>query len=254
MKQKRGITLAMLAITVLIMSILAATITTSVLTSINNSKLSIWTQEITYVQDIMNETNDKEAALINEITFSLENIDEDVINEQFKDENINGNAVTFYSINLAKINLNNTVYGKYEKENDVYVYSKTTGKVYYLAGMKKSSNDIYYTLTEELKNKHNEEQTNETITPTHVVFKASSVVNTTSPVTVLVRIPTRFKSVSVATSDSTVLVGTRTTNGDFYEYNVNTSNVGANYRVIVKYIDGTESKMATYDVNVYTGS
>ena len=153
MKQKNGITLAMLVITVLIMSILAATITTSVLTSINNAKLSIWTQEITYVQDIMNETTNKEEALLSEITFSVENIDEDVRNEQFKDETIVDNEITLYTVNLAKIGLDNTVYGKYEKENDIYAYSKATGKVYYLAGMKNSSREVYYTLTDELKNK-----------------------------------------------------------------------------------------------------
>lgn len=253
MKQKKGITLAMLVIIVVIMSILAATITTSVLTSINNTKLSIWTQEIMYVQDIMNETINKEDALLNEVNFSVENIDEDIRNDQFADENIVDNAITFYSINLAKINLDNTVYGKYEKENDIYVYSKTTGKVYYLAGMKQSSNQIYYTLTDELKNKYNEQPT-VTEDISYVVFKPSSVENTTTPVTVLVRVPTKYTNISVTTSDTNVVVGTGTTNGNMYEYQVNTSNVGVNYRVIVKYNDGTESKVATYDVSVYTGS
>lgn len=253
MKQKKGITLAMLAVLVVIMSILAATITTSVLTSINNAKLSIWSQEITYVQDIMNETTNKEEALLNEINFSVENIDEDVRNEQFKDENIVDNVITLYSVNLAKIGLDNTVYGKYEKGNDIYAYSKTTGKVYYLAGMKQSSNEVYYTLTDELKNKYNE-QADETGNASHVVFQPSSVVSTTSPVKVLVRVPAKYTNISVTTNNTSIAVGSRTTNGKMYEYQVNTTNVGTNYRVIVKYNDGTQSKMDIYDVDVYTGS
>ena len=88
----------------------------------------------------------------------------------------------------------------------------------------------------------------------YVVFKPSSLVSTTDPVTVLVKVSANCTNVTVETNDKNVVVGARTINGDMYEYKVNTKNVGANYRVIVKYTDGTESKMDTYDVDVYTGS
>lgn len=249
MKTKSGVTVAMLVIVILVLSILSATIITTVSKSIENTNLSVWTQEIAFVQDLINESKDKEAMLLNEMDFNVANISLQVLKEQFKDEEILNGSFKVYEINLAKLNITNTVFGKYDSPEDVYVYSKTTGRVYYLQGIKGAKSQIYYTLTDELKNKYNDQESVNGNLST-IVFNASSIKYTNVPVSVTVNIPNTYTNVSITTSNSNVIVGTKVEEKGKHVYLVNTQNYGANYTITVKYSDGAE-KNINYQVDVY---
>ena len=77
-------------------------------------------------------------------TLDLTNISPEYLS-QFDGETILDNTIEMYVIDLDKIGVINTTYGKkaYEDENDVYLLSKTTGVIYYKKGYS-YNNNIYY--------------------------------------------------------------------------------------------------------------
>ena len=79
-----------------------------------------------------------------EATLDLSNIEtENLI--QFNGENVVDNMIETYIIDLDKIGVINTTYGRKKDgdELDIYLLSKTTNKVYYKKGFS-YNNNIYY--------------------------------------------------------------------------------------------------------------
>ena len=67
MIKKQGITVTLLVITIIILTILAGTVIISSFSSLSYSNLSAWVNEITYIQDVIDE-----AANISGLTDYLE--------------------------------------------------------------------------------------------------------------------------------------------------------------------------------------
>lgn len=153
---KKGITAASISIMIVIIIILLGTVTISSYNSIQNAKRTTFSLEISSIQEEvdkymrLNNSSEDYPILTNVYTLSLENVSEDIISTQFKDESINSNKeITLYEIDLEAIDMTNTQYGKMKTDKDVYVLSKETGKVYYLNGIK-ANKTTYYTLTNDL--------------------------------------------------------------------------------------------------------
>lgn len=250
MIRKKGISLSVLAVVILVLTILATTIVTSVSNGITNVELSVWVNEITFIQDSMDENEkESESFFVQEKTFDVSNISNSILLEQFKDEIITDSKIKFYEINLSKLDLNNLVYGKHNTENDVYVYSKNTGKVYYLEGIK-TRNKVYYTLLDGLRDRYVEPS--ETISSlSTIVFEASSITYTNKPITVTVKVPKSYTDIKITTSSNDIEVADVIEEETKNLYKVNESNYEGNYIIYVSYNDGKDDKKIEYNVNVY---
>jgi len=146
MMKKQGITVSMLVIVIAVLAIVTTVVVTSVSTSIDNTNFTIWTQEISLVQETIKEVKvDIDDYLLETIEFDTKDIPATILSTQFNGENITSGKITLYQINVTKLGLENLSYGNYENINDVYTYSKETGKVYYLKGMTLSNNTYYIT-------------------------------------------------------------------------------------------------------------
>ena len=157
-KKKSGVSYVVVIISIMIFLILLSIITISSNRIINNTKKKQFAKEIYEIQNLVDkykyeneelpytvlDDNTKESILL-EITDNIKN--------QFKNEDITeDNKIVLYLVDLNKIGAENITKGtrKDKNSNDVYVFSNKTGIVYYAKGYR-VGNNIYYTLTEELK-------------------------------------------------------------------------------------------------------
>ncbi len=246
MRLKKGITMAMLVVIVAVLGILATVTVTSISNSYTNSKLAIWTSEISIVQDLMKEKRDNLSnILMDEITFDVSGISQTILAEQFSGETITSNKIVLKEINLAAIGVDNALYGVHKDTLDIYAYSELTGRVYYLNGFDARIKE-YYTLTEELKNKYGDNLTVSNLSL--ISFEQSEIEPTMNAVKVTVKVPKAFTSVSITTTVGSIVVGSRVTETDKYTYLVNTNEIKGNYTVVVNYTEGGTAKTVTHKV------
>ncbi len=146
---KRAITMLALIFTIIIMVIMVTTITISGKNLIFSTRKKEFAKEIYTIERKLKEykfTN-SELPIKDEVSVNLDNIDG---KEQFNlEEDYSSGRVTLYKIDYLKADIENLKRGTGKEENDVYLISKTTNKVYYLKGVK--IDKVYYTLTDELK-------------------------------------------------------------------------------------------------------
>lgn len=162
---KKGITAASVVVLVLVITILLGTVTITSYNSIRNAEKMAFSLEISNIQeevdDYIKDSEDGDYPISGNVyTLSLQDITTSVMS-QFDGETKNSNnEITLYEIDMAAIKISDTQFGNKDSEKDVYVLSKETGKVYYLAGVK-YEDTTYYTLTEELIDidKRNEKMT-----------------------------------------------------------------------------------------------
>ena len=251
MMRKQGITLISVTVAVIVLSILVGVITLSTFSTINYARLVTWVNEVTYVQDIVDEAKNTTLGVpytTETVNIVVSNLSSEELNDQFSGENISSGKVELNVLNLGELKITNTKYGNLKTANDLYAYSTKTGKVYYAQGVE-IDGVVYYTLTDELRNTFNLNLVNEQLTS--VVFVPSAIGYTNQPIEVTVKLPTSFTNISITTSNTNVLVGGQTVVGTTYEYNVNTSKVAGNYDITVTYINGSQSYTTTYSVNGY---
>lgn len=179
---KRGITVVSVTIMVVLVIILASTITISVHSTMQNANKLAFALEISSIQEeisnYINE-NSEETYPIKENTYtiSLASISENSVsqfNDEEKDENGN---ITLYELDLEKIGITDRQYGNKDDDKDVYALSLTTNKIYYLKGIKTTSK-TYYTLTQDLidiKEKNEKIEAEETIQKPIITTTAFSV-------------------------------------------------------------------------------
>ena len=149
---KKGITAASVVVLVLVITILLGTVTITSYNSIRNAEKIAFSLEISNIQEevdsYVKDSEDGNYPISGNVyTLSLQNITTPVIT-QFDGETKNSNnEITLYEIDMSAIKISGTQFGNKDNEKDVYVLSKETGKVYYLAGVKYKET-TYYTLTE----------------------------------------------------------------------------------------------------------
>ena len=248
---KRGITVAMLVVMVAVLGILATVTVKSISNSYTNSRLSVWATEIGLIQDLVKENKDDLAyALIDTVSFDVSAIPQEIKTVQFEGETITSNKITLKEINLAALGVNNAIYGIHKDGLDKYAYSETTGRVYYLKGIDARVN-VYYTLTEELKNRYG---ANLTVSNLSLIsFEQSEIELTNKAIKVTVKVPKTYTNISVTTSNSSISVGSRVTEDTKYTYLVNNNGIKGNYTITVTYTEGGTTKNVKHLVDNYDG-
>ena len=150
---KKGITLIVLVTTIMVALILITTIIVSYNSIKQSTRKKEFAREIYTLQKVIEqyEFMNNKYPIKDEQTVNLLGIDSEFRNQFSSEEGFSKNSITLNHIDLYEAGVDNISRGlKYSGENDIYLFSKNTEKVYYLKG-EKIGNDIYYTLTDELK-------------------------------------------------------------------------------------------------------
>ena len=152
LNRKKGISLIVLSITIVVMIILASTIIVSYNGILEDTLKKDFANEIYSIQKLVEQYK----FLNNEYPISEEHIlDINQIEEkyrfEFEKEKIIYNTIKLYVIDLSKCDVQNVKRGNGKIKDDIYVVSKETGQVYYMMGVK-ISDMKYYTLIDDLKN------------------------------------------------------------------------------------------------------
>lgn len=251
---KKGISLATLSIVVLLMIILATTITTTGVFALNNSKKIKFASEIALVQEMVDEYEDKKAdeyPIGSSIIVDLSNVSTNAITD-FDDEIKNKSEITLYEIDFSLLGKSDLIYGnkKNADETDIYAVSKQTGKVYYIKGVKIGKN-VYYTLNEELKSSINYSSSVNAVTKDGIIFNTSKSKWTNKNIDSNVKVPdsSEYKNVTVS-----VIQGSNVRNIEVSDskkgYNIyNISNVNGNYEVTVNYNKNSNANIQNFSVS-----
>lgn len=247
MNKKSGITITMLVITIIIMTIIATTVVVTINSSIGYSRYVTWSNEIKYVQEVVDERLNSNY-LTNETLGTIYLNVSQGVNEQFESEIVTDSKIELQILDLNKLGIVNTVYGNLDSQDDVYAVSANTGRVYYVAGMEIRGNK-YYTLTDYLFDMFGIENTNNELST--VVFKPNKLGYTNEPLIVSVKVPQTFTNVSVTTSNTEISIGTAQLQDGVYVYQVNEDKIAGNYIITVSYTYEGSDYSTEYEVNGY---
>lgn len=161
---KKGISLVILVITILVMIVLASVIVTVSSDAFNNSKKAAFAMDLEQVEQLVEEyyLNNNELPINIEDEYDKSTLVGLALEgAEFLSEEINLNGdddETFYKIDMSKLPIEETLRGLDEDEADIFVITNTSYNVYYVRGER--IGDVYYfSLTEELtgKSKLNDE-------------------------------------------------------------------------------------------------
>lgn len=245
---KRGVTAAVVATALFVIVMLTTTITISVNKTLQSSKLRTFATELSTVQD----TIDTYIKTTSSVDYVIRDIvvvpPAELISTQFSGETITNGSIILHTIDLEKIGLAKTVYGKSKTEKDVYAISFETGKVYYVQGYN-SSDSVYYTLTEEL-NAIVSGKDSTVVNSNNIIFMPNKIGWTNTAVQVKVKVPSTIdiSKVTVTTGNTDINISSATTVNNYAEINVNTNAVEGNFVITVSYeLDGS-LKTAKYTV------
>lgn len=143
---KKGISLVSLIVVIIVLTILAGVIimnTNYMFASTDRAKLQIDIAQLQALMDTYKIRNN------GNIKFSTVEFDTSTLSqkelEQFEGENIINNKIQLYIINLEEIDCESSNFGNLELgSKDRYLYSLTTGKVYYELGLEIDGITYYY--------------------------------------------------------------------------------------------------------------
>ncbi len=160
--KKRGISLVVLTITIVVTVILATVIVLQSSNTITDALLADFTNQISQIEDqtktyyyqnneepVIGGTSKMDAVEL----LNMANLDTDTKNTFLKELSDNGDySATFYQIDLNKLDLDNVQMGlKKEGLNDVYVVAYPSQNVYYVKGIKIDS-AVHFTTVKTVQN------------------------------------------------------------------------------------------------------
>jgi len=248
---KKGITVAMAVTMVIIIALLATTITISVNTTLKGSKLKAFATELATIQDTIDihmKTTTSVDYVVSDIivTPSVE-----LLATQFAGEAVTDGTILLHVIDLEKLGIEKTVYGNSKTETDVYAVSFETRKVYYVQGYD-ASDVVYYTLTDELENLLAGEQDVDIVSD-NIIFVPNMAGWTKEPIQVTIKVPTNIDvaTLTLATNVEEITISTPTLNGNYNDIIVNSGNYAGNYIITVNYILNDETVNQLYEVTNY---
>ena len=143
---KKGVSLTVLVLTIIIIVILVGVIvvnTQSIFIETDKTMLKV---DIAQLETLMKTYNRRVSGNIDfeTVEFSTSGMSS-VTLSQFEGETIANNKISLYVINLAKIDAEGVNLGNLEKgAKDRYLYSASTGKVYYEMGLETDDGVYYY--------------------------------------------------------------------------------------------------------------
>lgn len=145
---KKGISLIILAVTIILLVILAGVVvvkSTPILINVDKAKLQT---DIAQLEALMNTYRIRKNGNIGfeVVEFNTSGLTTTVL-QQFSGETITSNKISLYVIDLLEIDAQEVNYGNLELgAKDRYLYSFVTGKVYYEQGLE-TEDTIYYYVT-----------------------------------------------------------------------------------------------------------
>ncbi len=243
---RKGISLVSLMITMVIMIAIISTVTISGIGTLNNNKKITFATEISMVQggvDTYKTQNSGEYPVESTIELDISKVSEKS-RFQFDGETQNNSKVTLYKINYSLLGITTLKYGAGKDENDMYVVSKDTGKVYYTKGVQVGG-ITYYTLTDDLKNIISSTDSQNT-NKDGIIFSPSETQLTLDKVTTTVSVPTSFTDVVVS------VLGSSNTYSPVLSGNSNVytiDNIDGNYTITVSYKNSGAQNSAQYTID-----
>lgn len=152
LNKRSGISLMILAITIIVMIILASATIISYNGILTDTLKKDFASEIYSIQKLIEtyEFLNSEYPILDEYDLDINGVEEEYRFE-FEKENIVDGIVKLYIIDLNKCDVRNVKRGNNKNDKDIYVVSKDTGIVYYIDG-EIIDGIRYYTLTDDLKN------------------------------------------------------------------------------------------------------
>ena len=154
---KKGISLVIMLVTIAVILILTTVTVVTGSNIYNNTKKVKFASEISYVEEIVNtyrlnnNGNFPSSKMIYIDSSRIKSID---LNEQFNNENISDDddTLALYKIDFSMLNPHELMYTDINSDSgdNVYCISPTTGRVYFVQGVK-IGRKTYYTLTDDLK-------------------------------------------------------------------------------------------------------
>lgn len=250
-RNKRGVTVAIVVTMVLVILLLTSTITISVNATLKSSRLRAFATEISTIQDTI-DTYRRTTTSVDYITSDITIIPStDIVETQFNGETVTDGQIVLHVIDLEKIGIEKTVYGKSKTPTDVYAVSFETGRVYYVKGYD-ASDVIYYTLTDELEKLLSGEVGNE-IDSNNIIFTSNRAGWTNIPIQITVGIPTTIDitTVNITANVAEITISDKILNGKYNEVIVNTGNYTGNYIITVKYTLQGKTITQNYEVASY---
>lgn len=162
--KKRGISLIVLVITMIVMTILSFVIVMSVEDYTKSAKLATFEEELREIGDGVQAYYLKNGKypIVEGVVYTkadLLNISQD--SQELQNEiNINNDISNeYYKIDLEKVSENTSLYGKEKYENDFYVLSVSSNIVYYPLGIY-IGDEVYFSLTSKMGNINREQVNN----------------------------------------------------------------------------------------------
>lgn len=240
MSKKFGISLASVMIATLLIILLTTTITISINKVLENADKISFASEISSIQKSVTSyymVNKEYPILSDSIIMDITNIKEKDI---FYNEEIIDNKIILNKIDYNKISYVSLKYGNNLDESDLYGVSLSTGKVYYVKGIK-FGNNIYYTLSDELNNVLSDSNIKNNVP---IIIIPSNIEWSNSNISVIVKVPKNYTNISVISGIDSYSLNTEEDN--YYIYYIEKE---GNYTVEVKAKDDKGNvKEAMYKV------
>lgn len=258
---KKGFSLIVLTIIVTVILILTTAVTVSVISYQRNLKILEFGSEIANIQEKV------DSYYYIEKTYPIRDNDEVVSIElssldskaktQFDQEIVDG-SVKLKKLDLLKIfgtdgnyisEINNLIYGLNDgDENDLYLISTKTGKVYYKAGVYGN-----YTLTDELKDKIDYIENVDIVDSySGMIFTKSGDNYTNRAIVTNIKIPSKYEVIScnVVPNNGVSKSITLVESGEFKEGNT-PDDINSNYKIVVSWKENStdvKSNITVYNV------
>lgn len=146
--KKKGISMIILIITIIILLTLVATVTMSYRTIIQSTRVREFANELNVIQNAVNQYHfmNGEIPIIGSLSIKLDPYQSTNSDREYQYDILDLSELGITELKRGVPGNTNTL--------DVYTVSRETGKVFYLAGVS-IDEKRYYTLTEELREKLN---------------------------------------------------------------------------------------------------
>jgi len=159
MSNKKGISLVILVITIMVMVILASIVVFTTSDTTKNSKIAAFALDLEQLEDLTKEyylSNNELPVLLSDAytKATLVSMIDEGTDELSEEITLNGDdSAVFYKLDLSKLPIENTSRGLEENgDNDIFVIAKDSLNIYYLAG-EEIGDDYYFSLTEKITGK-----------------------------------------------------------------------------------------------------
>ena len=240
---KRGISLVVMLVTIAVILIITSVTVVTGNNIFNNTKKVKFASEISYVEEIVNtyrlNNNGKYPTSTKLIYIDSTKIKANDLNEQFKDESIaEDKSILLYKIDFSMLNPHELTYTDINSDSgdNIYCISPTTGRVYFVQGVKIAGKK-YYTLTDDLKKSINYVEDNNV--NDGIIFLDDYKGN------LKIKIPEKYAEINITSSNGEITVKQDSIN-EYKMYNVSYTNESI---ITVSYEKDGKSKELKYNVS-----